>query len=196
MSKRKRPEDKVKVGRHSKYEQKPDEYNLKAWLLAVEGKRNIDIATGLHISTRAIHDWQHKYPEFRSALQRGRAIAAGRLEETLYNLAVGGLPSEESRVEGIIKKDSKGNIVYDAQNHPVTVPHKIIKVKKTALPDRESLLACLRVWKPQDWDKATRLHLGGDEDAPPLQVQLTNLTDDDLMKMVTDIAARKQSGKS
>ena len=196
MSKRKRPEDKVKLGRHSKYEQKPDEWNLKVWLLAAQGKHNKEICKVLGISIGTLQWWREKHPDFLSGLERGRMVAAGRLEETLYNLAVGGIEAEESRVEGIIKKDSKGNIIYDGQHRPVTVPHKIIKVKKTALPDRESLLACLRVWKPQDWDKATRLHLGGDEDAPPLQVQLTNLTDDDLMKMVTDIAARKQSGKS
>jgi hypothetical protein len=174
MTKRKKPIiEPNPIGRPSKYEEHPEEYNLKAWLLTAEGKHVKELAEGLGISTSTLHEWQQKFPDFARSVRRGRAVACGKLEETLYNLAVGGLPEEESRVEGIIQKDAKGNTIYDAQNHPVTTPHKIIKTKKTKAPDREALLACLRVWKPEQWDKVTRLAMGGDPNAPSIPLQLT-----------------------
>jgi hypothetical protein len=180
-------------GRPNHYEPHADEWNLKAWLLALQGLRNIDICKKLGISTATLFEWQQKYPDFASALKRGRAVACGKLEETLFSLAMG-REIEETKTIGILKRDSKGNIIYkDTEKKvPEVIPHRVERVKKVVLPDLGALLACLRAWKPKEWNLAQRMALCGDADAPPVQVELANLTDEQLLKRVQEIASRIQ----
>lgn len=172
--KNKRPSEKAPKprGRPGKYEEKANEYNLKAWLLAVEGKRNKELAAGLGISASTLFEWQQKHEDFSSAVKRGRAVACGKLEETLYSLAQG-REIEETKIIGQPVKDEKGNIVMEndpitGQRKPKIRPSRVEKVKKVVLPDREAILACLRAWKPKDWNLPQRHALGGDPEAPPL----------------------------
>lgn len=183
----------VKIGRHSKYEAHPDEWNLKVWLLASQGKTNKQICEELEISTQTLFGWQQKHPGFSSGVISGRLVACGKLEETLFNLAMG-REIEESKTIGILKKDDKGNIVYEDDGKggkkPSIIPHRVERVKKVVLPDRESLLACLRVWKPEQWNKAARLALGGDPDGTPLQI--TSLSDEELTALVIEQMEKKK----
>lgn len=78
---------KRKPGRSTKYD--PNTHPIMAWVLAVLGKTNKQIAEELSISTGTLFAWGKAHPEFLSTVKGGKAIANAKVVEALYGRAVG-----------------------------------------------------------------------------------------------------------
>nr|WP_321349774.1 hypothetical protein [uncultured Methanoregula sp.] len=80
-------ESPAKMGRPTKYD--PEFHPYAAWMLAIRGKTNIEIADGLSISTATLDSWQNLYPDFLSVLQAGKGVANAKVEQALFKAATG-----------------------------------------------------------------------------------------------------------
>jgi len=145
-----------KPGRSTKYD--PDTHPLMAWVLAVLGKTNKEIAAELTISTRTLHEWGKKDPEFLSTVKRGKAIANARVVKALYSRCIGG-PNTEKKV---------------TQNPDGTLRKEV--TEKLILPDVAAIALWLPNRDPQNWkNKASLEHTGAD--GAPLESTIIILPD-------------------
>lgn len=87
MTAKKKPAEKLKKGRHTKYD--PEFHPFMAWSLAIMGKTAKEIAKGLRISTGTLDSWQRTHPDFLSSIQAGRGVADSHVEQALYKRAIG-----------------------------------------------------------------------------------------------------------
>lgn len=60
-----------------------------AKLLGEAGKTDAEAAEFFGVTRRTITNWKLNYPEFREALQIGKDVADARVEQSLYNMALG-----------------------------------------------------------------------------------------------------------
>jgi len=106
---------KKKPGAPTKYD--PDSHPLQAWVLAVLGKTNIEIAAELTISSRTLHEWGKKHPEFLSSVKQGKKIANARVVKALYTRAIGFKITEKKvtqNPDGTLRKEvTEKDIISD-----------------------------------------------------------------------------------
>jgi hypothetical protein len=65
------------------------EYILIAKACARFGAIEEEIADELHINHATLDNWKKQYPEFLGALKAGKETSDGRIERSLYQLAIG-----------------------------------------------------------------------------------------------------------
>jgi len=79
-----------------------------AWVLAVLGKTNKEIAEELSISTGTLFAWGKAHPEFLSTVKGGKAIANAKVVEALYGRAIGSKVPEKKIImnpDGTVRKE-------------------------------------------------------------------------------------------
>lgn len=97
---------KKKRGAPTKYDK--DSHPLMAWVLAVLGKTNKEIAAELSISTATLDSWQKKFPDFLSSVKGGKAVANAKVVKSLYNRAIGSRYPEKKIImnpDGTVRKE-------------------------------------------------------------------------------------------
>jgi hypothetical protein len=137
-----------KMGRHTKYD--PDIHPIKAWILAISGKINKEIAAGLRISTKTLHAWCKKYPDFLSAIKGGKEVADAKVEKALYKRAIGYKVPEKKIIQmpdGTVRKEV---------------------VEKEIVPDVIAQKFWLTNRLPNDWKDRVDHKIGGEGGEPIL----------------------------
>ena len=105
MTKKKKPEDLLKVGRPSTFK---DEYIHQAQVLTQNGATNSDLAKFFDVHVRTINKWKVQIPEFGQACKVGWASALDRVESSLLELALGQtLEDEHEDFEETIDAEGK-----------------------------------------------------------------------------------------
>lgn len=86
MTKRKAPEDKLKVGRPTSYQ---PAYAEQARKLCLLGATDEELADFFEVAVTTIDNWKKDQPEFLGALKSGKAAADAEIAESLYQRAKG-----------------------------------------------------------------------------------------------------------
>lgn len=129
-----------KMGRPTKY--KP-EYVEIARGMAKLGATLQELADALGVSISSVKLWISQYDDFSAAVRVGREVSDNRVEESLYNRAMG-YSHEETDIRVI-----DGQIVET-------------KVVKYYPPDATAMIFWLKNRRPGDWkDKRETEHSGG-----------------------------------
>lgn len=93
---RKKPEDRLQVGRPTSY--KP-EYADLAYKFCLLGASDARIAELLDVAVSTIYEWKQSVPEFSEALLRGKERADAEVAHSLYHRALGyKAPEDDIRV--------------------------------------------------------------------------------------------------
>ena len=89
MAKRKRTKvEEIKKPRGKPPSYRPS-YAAEARSLCENGARNSDLARYFEVAMCTIHVWRLKYPEFAAAVRLGKQVADERVEQALYDSALG-----------------------------------------------------------------------------------------------------------
>ena len=86
MTQRKRPEDKLKTGRPSRY--KP-EFCILATQFCKLGMTNPQLSKAFDVSLSTLKRWLQDKPEFQAAIKKGRIFADAEVAEGLFKKATG-----------------------------------------------------------------------------------------------------------
>ena len=90
------------------------------------------------ISDRSFRTWKEKYPSFTSALKKGRAPIAEKIENSLYDLC-----ETQEYTDTVIEE------YYDKDN--VMTSRHIRKVKRQVPPNTTAIIFALKNLKAQKW---------------------------------------------
>ena len=134
------------AGRKGKYEEwLTDEGLLSVEGWAREGAADKDIAEKIGISVSTICDWKNRFPEFSSAIKKGRAPVDFKVENALLKRALG-YEWEETTTEitEIPYIDSHGNLQTKQEKHIKTV-------KRHVAPEPVAIIYWLNNRKPVQW---------------------------------------------
>lgn len=140
---------------------RPTDYNVEfcktAHAMAQQGATIREIAQAFDVNELTVYRWQHKYPEFRKSIELGKDAADSRVENSLYNRAVG--------------------YSYDAikiqqyEGIPVITPYV-----EHVPPDVNAAAIWLKNRQPDKWrDKQEVAHTG--------VLAVTNITDEQLAEI-------------
>jgi hypothetical protein len=144
-----------------------------AYHLALLGANNTKIAEVLSIDCSTITDWNARIPEFKEAMDRGRAQADGRVAESLYKRARG-FSHPDTHISSI-KDRVTGEI------HTVVTPFT-----KHYPPDTLACIFWLKNRVKETWHDAKRTeHTGADGKPIAFQPDLSTLTDAELEMAAT-----------
>ena len=108
--------------------------------------------------------WKSKYPEFMEAIKFGQTKAIARVEQAIFDRAVG-FEYEERTVEDTQSDDGSS--------------HKDKTVTKFALPDVSAQKAFLSAYSPKRWGSNAQLGIvvdsaGNTIEAPTINITFTN----------------------
>lgn len=107
-SSKKKTSAKRQPGRPSKYSQKFDD--IVKDLVANNAGTMLQVAEFFTVHLTTLYDWMDKYPSFAYAVNEGRDIANRKLEEALYECAMGYTETEEKVI--VNPKTGKESIEY------------------------------------------------------------------------------------
>jgi hypothetical protein len=124
----------------------------------------------LGIALSTLYEWKNRYPDFREAINNGKAEVDYAVEDSLLKRALGYTVEEVTEepqpyaVNGILQRDEDGN--------PVMRLEVSKRVKKYVAPDVAAAIFWLKNRKPAEWrDKQEIKHTGGPvqivNDLPP-----------------------------
>ena len=123
-----------------------------------DGLSDEQVAKNLGVSKTTIHEWKNQYPEFATAIKKGREVSDYELENTLHKRAMGYYYTEEV----------------------VTNKGEIVTVRKFEHPNPTSLIFALKNKLPAKYrDKHNIEHSGGTHNT---NTDLSYLSDDELEK--------------
>jgi len=136
-------------------------YNPNEMLPIVEecagrGYTDIELCKKLGIGHTAFYDYQNKYPEFKTAIKRGKRIADDKVEQKLYKRALGYRYTEVTK-EPVKVFDEDGNEVGVSKKLHVTK-----KVTKHLPPDVTAIRLFLLNRKPEEWQDRQNLNVNHD----------------------------------
>lgn len=129
-----------KGGRPSQYDD-VDLEEVREW--AKEGLTDFEISKRLGITTTTLYDWKNKFSEFADALKKAKKQADFRVENSLYQRALGYQYDEVTR-ERVPIYDENGNII----GHEVTETKVITKEVK---PNVTAQIFWLKNRQPHKW---------------------------------------------
>lgn len=86
MTQRKRPGDKLKTGRPSRYS---PEFCALATQFCKLGMTNPELSKAFDVSLSTFKRWMHDKPEFQAAIKKGRIFADSEVAEGLFKKATG-----------------------------------------------------------------------------------------------------------
>ncbi len=123
-----------------------------AKMLGKLGATDLQVSQAFDVTPRTIYLWKLRHPEFRAALDEGKAMADELVEESLYKRCVG--------------------YTFDAEK-VLVVEGQIVRVQTTehVPPDTGAALKWLRLRKPEKWGEDKKK----DDDANPIAEFLDSL---------------------
>jgi hypothetical protein len=169
-------------GRPPKYE--PD-YPRRVYRLALLGLTDKEIAIALDVAESTINAWKHDYPEFLSALTRGKTEADGRVAESLFKRATG---CHHKAVKIFCDtKTGKATEVPYIERYP---------------PDPTSMIFWLKNRRPDLFRDRFHLKHTGDPNEPITIENISSLSDEELSnrarelaEKMLDLEGKRRSGK-
>jgi len=155
------------MGRPSKYD--PLITPVLARALAREGYTDEEIACRLEppVSVATLSRWKVESPEFREALNEGKAIVDARVEEGLLRRALG-FTGTETRLEA--KADESGRPLKGG---------KVIKTTKEVPPDVTACIYWLKNRKPRSWRDKHDLSVDTNNEGAKAWLESLKSPDDD-----------------
>lgn len=149
-------------GRPSKYK---DEYVSQARKLTALGATDAELADFFSVTISTVSLWKVKHPEFSEALKLGKEVADKRVEEALYNRAL-----------GYSHEDTDIRVVDGAIMETPMIKHYP--------PDTTAAIFWLKNRKPDEWrDKRDIEHSGS--------IKFDDLTDEDIDRRIAALQAAK-----
>lgn len=141
---KKKPEERLKMGRPSKFTFHNLEFITNYCLL---GATDEDLAGFLKVAVTTIDNWKNEYPDFLGAIKKGREEADAKVGQRLYERALGfEHDSEEIKV---VNYPDLGPII------------ERVKVRKIYPPDPTSMIFWLKNRQRAKWrDKVETEHSG------------------------------------
>lgn len=134
-----------------------EEFNNQAYKLALLGMIDDELAVFFNVSQRTINNWKKKYPDFDSALKRGKAVADSNVATKLYARSVG-YEFEEKTIETDV--NSK------AVRHRTVVKH--------IPPDTTAQIFWLKNRRPELWrDRRELTGKDGADLIKPAEIDVT-----------------------
>ncbi len=120
---------------------------LKGWARA--GLTDEDIAANMKIAPTTLYAWKKKFPKISKALNSHKAIADFRVENALYQKAV-----------GMTVRDTVVIMTKDPETGKIT---KTVKTTKRQIPpDTTAAIFWLKNRKPKDWRDKQEVELSGE----------------------------------
>lgn len=127
----------------------PDTFPLIAEGMAREGATDAEICKALKVAKGTFYKYQNLYPEFKEAIERGKAPIDTKVENALLKRALG-YEYDETSTE---KETKDGKVVKTTSK----------TTKKQVLPDTTAIIFWLKNRKPKEWrDKQEIRHSGDD----------------------------------
>lgn len=120
---------------------------IVSWARA--GLTEAEIATKLNVALRSMLNYKDLYPEFKEALQNGKDEADYKVEDTLYNRAIGMHYYEEHE-----------DIVLDKKTGDKTLT-LTKRVKKYLPPDTTAMIFWLKNRKRETWRDGKDINVSG-----------------------------------
>lgn len=77
-----------------------DDFPRQAFVLAMVGLTDKQMAQFFDVHVDTIDRWKRKYPEFSHALKEGKLVADAKVADALYNRALGYEVEEKTRMQG------------------------------------------------------------------------------------------------
>ncbi len=142
----------VMAGRPTKY--KP-EYVAQAKKLCALGATDAELADFFEVAVSTIALWKVEHPEFSDALKLGKDVSDSRVEQKLYQRAMG----------------------YECDEVDIRVVDKEIiqtPIRRIYPPDTTAAIFWLKNRKPKEWRETKAVELTG-ADGGPVRVIATNL---------------------
>jgi uncharacterized HAD superfamily protein len=173
---KKKPADKLKKrGRKSLFD--PNKHPAMVKELAEQGKTNQQIADAINVSLSTLKNWMEENPEFLTIIKTGKEYADDEVVQSLFNRAKGYKFTEKKVVQigdERIEKDG------DGKEWLVKTMRKEMTEKEIA-PDPTSMIFWLKNRQPKDWRDKHEQEITGKDGKP---IQITNLSDEDLEKII------------
>ncbi|CAM3605565.1 helix-turn-helix domain-containing protein [Erysipelothrix urinaevulpis] len=142
-------------------------YKLKPWLTesgllriqgwARDGLTNEDIAKNIGINPKTLYDWIKKWPEIEEALRLGKEPADRKVENALYENALGFEWQEEVPIK--LKREFYVGNKKHTEEYVETVT-----VNKKRPPDTTAAIFWLKNRKPSDWRDKQDVEVSGGMD--------------------------------
>lgn len=121
-------------------------------------------ASEMGVKSVTFNMWKEKYPEFAEAVKFGQTKAIARIEQAVFDRAIG-FEYEEKTIENIQSEDGNSR--------------KEKTVTKFALPDVSAQKAFLSAYSPKRWGSNAQLGIvvdsaGNTIEAPTINITFTN----------------------
>lgn len=152
----------VAGGRPSKYK---EEFDIQAEKLTKLGATDAELADFFQVTISTLSLWKVKHPTFSDALKLGKEVADKRVEEALYNRAL-----------GYSHEDTDIRVVDGAIMETPMIKHYP--------PDTTAAIFWLKNRRPDEWrDKRDIEHSGS--------IKFDDLTDEDIDRRIAALQAAK-----
>lgn len=177
-TKRKRPEDKLKVGAKVTKPYLPEYCNLLIEHMK-EGFSFESFGATAHCSRQQLYIWEEAHPEFFDAKKEGETLSL-KFYETLAKMQATGqlrrLKSEKALiVDGKVQFDPKGNVIMEKEWEQTTgSPATLIFMLKNM----------------HGWRDKKDINVGGQEGAPPIKLGISGLPKEQLQKRYDELMAK------
>lgn len=146
------------AGRPSLYQ---PEFAKQAEKLTVLGATDVELADFFEVDVRTIYRWKHEHEEFCQALNAGKEKADERVENSLYQKAVGYTFESEK--------------IFNHQGQILRAP-----TREHVPPDTTAAIFWLKNRRPDQWrDKQELDHKSSDGSMTPARIELVALTGPD-----------------
>lgn len=134
---------------------RPEYVEMAKKLCSQFGATDQDLADFFGVTTRTIHNWYLRFPEFREAVKLAKEFADDRVEQSLYRRAIGYTVETEKILM------PKGALV------PVVVP-----TSEYVGPDTTACIFWLKNRRRGEWRDRVDTHING-KDSGPVDVNTT-----------------------
>jgi len=149
MTKKKNKNTGKKNGRPTKYSKN---FLPLATALGELGLIDSEVALRMGIRESTLNNWKKKYPEFKKALNNGKAIVDREVENEL-------LKATKERVV----EDSELIVRTDKNGKPIKGDSKIKKIKKTVFASVPACIFWLKNRQPDKWRDASHVTVANDD---------------------------------
>lgn len=145
---KKKPEDKKRGGRPSKYQ---DTFPVQAEKLALLGLIDEEIAKFFEVAVSTLNLWKIEHPEFSESLKKGRIVADANVAQSLYERATGAEWQEQ--------------VAFKVKVGPHQEEVRVVSLQKAAPPDTAAAFIWLQNRRPDRWKRKPEA-MDPDDDMP------------------------------
>lgn len=138
-----------KQGRPTKYSKK--HHLILAQALGELGLIDTQIAERMGVTEQTLNNWKKKHPDFKKALNNGKAVVDREVENSLLSLT---RERETSETETIVKTNKQGQ--------PIKGDTRIKRTIKKLIPSASACIFWLKNRRPDQWRDTQHINHGGD----------------------------------